>query len=93
MTKTRLENIVRLVTILATLVLVFVTVLSISLYIKAGVLSSKNQSLDKQIESLSITQANLEKQIDIRNDEAYLEQKARENLGMIKENETVYIFD
>lgn len=93
MTKTRLENIVRLVTILATLVLVFVTVLSVSLYIKAGVLSSKNKSLDKQIESLSITQANLEKQIDIRNDEAYLEQKARENLGMIKENETVYIFD
>ncbi len=93
MTKTRLENIVRLVTILATLFLVIMTVLAISLYAKAGVLASKNASLDKQIENLSITRAELEQGIAIRKSDAYIEQQARENLGMIRDNETLYIFD
>lgn len=93
MTKTRLENIVRLVTILATLFLVIMTVLAISLYAKAGVLASKNASLDKQIEKLSITRAELEQGIAIRKSDAYIEQQARENLGMIRDNETLYIFD
>lgn len=93
MTKTRLENIVRLVTILATLFLVIMTVLAISLYAKACVLASKNASLDKQIENLSITRAELEQGIAIRKSDAYIEQQARENLGMIRDNETLYIFD
>lgn len=93
MTKTRLENIVRLVTILATLFLVIMTVLAISLYAKAGVLASKNASLDKQIENLSITRAELEQGIAIRKSDAYIEQQAREDLGMIRDNETLYIFD
>ncbi len=93
MTKTRLENIVRLITILATLFLVIMTVLAISLYAKAGVLASKNASLDKQIENLSITRAELEQGIAIRKSDAYIEQQARENLGMIRDNETLYIFD
>ena len=93
MTKTRLENIVRLVTILATLFVVIMTVLAISLYAKAGVLASKNASLDKQIENLSITRAELEQGIAIRKSDAYIEQQARENLGMIRDNETLYIFD
>lgn len=93
MTKTRLENIVRLVTILATLFLVIMTVLAISLYAKAGLLASKNASLDKQIENLSITRAELEQGIAIRKSDAYIEQQARENLGMIRDNETLYIFD
>lgn len=93
MTKTKLENIVRLVTVLATLVLVFVTVLAISLYVKASVLSSKNSSLDKQIEDLSITKTELEQGIDVRKSDAYIEQKARENLGMVKKGEAIYIFD
>lgn len=93
MTKTRLENIIRLVTILATLFLVIMTVLAISLYAKAGVLASKNASLDKQIENLSITRAELEQGIAIRKSDAYIEQQARENLGMIRDNETLYIFD
>lgn len=93
MTKTRLENIIRLVTILATLFLVIMTVLAISLYAKAGVLASKNASLDRQIENLSITRAELEQGIAIRKSDAYIEQQARENLGMIRDNETLYIFD
>lgn len=93
MTKAKLENIVRLVTVLATLVLVFVTVLAISLYVKASVLSSKNSSLDKQIEDLSITKSELEQGIGVRKSDAYIEQKARENLGMVKKGEAIYIFD
>lgn len=93
MTKTKLEKIVKLVTVLATVVLVAVTVLAVALYAKAGVLANKNAKLDNQIKNLSITQSTLEKGVEKRNDEAYLEQQARENLGMIKDNETVYIFD
>ena len=90
MTKTKLENVVRLATIFAT---VFMTILAISLYAKAGVLASKNASLDKQIKNLSITRTELEQGIAIRKSDAYIEQQARETLGMIKENETLYIFD
>lgn len=93
MTKARLERIVKIVTVLATLVLVFVTILAVSLYVKAGVLSSKSKSLDKEIDRLSITRAEIEQGIDLRNSDAYVEQRAREDLGMIKDNEMLYIFD
>lgn len=93
MTKARLEQIVKIVTVLATLVLVFVTILAVSLYVKAGVLSSKSKSLDKEIDRLSITRAEIEQGIDLRNSDAYVEQRAREDLGMIKDNEMLYIFD
>ncbi len=93
MTKARLEQIVKIVTVVATLVLVFVTVLSVSLYIKAGVLSSKSKSLDKEINKLSITRAEIEQGIELRNSDAYIEQRAREDLGMIKDDEMLYIFD
>lgn len=93
MTKARLEQIVKIVTVVATLVLVFVTVLAVSLYVKAGVLSSKSKSLDKEINKLSITRAEIEQGIELRNSDAYIEQRAREDLGMIKDDEMLYIFD
>lgn len=56
--------------------------------------------LQKQIETLSQENKNLEerntelrKEIErLRTDEAYLEQMARQKYGLLKENETVYEF-
>lgn len=93
MTKARLEKMVKLITVALTLFLIFLAVLAVSLYIKASTLASKNAALDKKINELSITQAQLEEGISIRKSDAYIEQQAREQLGKIKENETIYIFD
>jgi len=93
MTKAKLERMVKLITAALTVVLVFVSVLAIGLYIKAGTLASKNAALDKKINEMSITKAELGEAIKNRQDDAYIEQQAREQLGMIKEGETIFVFD
>lgn len=93
MTKAKLERTVKLVTALLTVVLCFLVVLGFSLYIKASVLSKKNASLDRQINELSITKAGLEAGIEMRKSDAYIEQQAREQLGMIRDDETIFIID
>lgn len=92
MTQAKLAQTVKLITVLAT-VLLFALVCIIGYqYIKIGTLSSKNSSLDTKIENLSVTQASLEEGIKSRSTDAYVEQQARLNLGMIKVNgEIVYI--
>jgi cell division protein FtsB len=56
------------------------------------------RQMQKQIDSLALENRNLEqrnvelkKEIDrLQNDDAYLEQLARQKYGLLKENETVY---
>ena len=91
MTKTALERKVKFITVCLTIFLFALVVLAVSLYIKASVLSSKNSALDKKISDLSITKAQLEQGISIRQSDAYIEQKAREELGMIRDDESIYI--
>jgi len=93
MTKTRVEKMVKLITVALTLFLAFMVILAVSLYIKASALASKNAALDRKINELSITKAELEEGISIRRSDAYIEQQAREQLGKIKEDETIYVFD
>jgi len=65
----------------------------IILGVKVNTLSSKSALLDTKISELSVTKANLEEGIEIRSTDAYVEQQARENLGMIKsEGEIIYVF-
>ena len=93
MTFAKTRNYVRLITVVASLVLFFLVCLGVGLYIRAAHLSSKSASLDNKIAELSITQASLEAGIKTRSSDAYIEQQAREQLGLIKNNEEVYVVD
>lgn len=92
MTQAKLAQTVKLITVLAS-VLLFALVCIIGYqYVKMGTLSSKNALLDTKINELSVTKANLESGIEARSTDAFVEQQARENLGMIRvEGEVVYI--
>ena len=92
MTQAKLAQIVKFITIVAS-VLLFALVCVIGYqYVTLGDLSSKNALLDTKINELSVTKANLESGIEVRSTDAYVEQQARENLGMIKiDGEVVYI--
>lgn len=92
MTQAKLAQTVKLITVLAS-VLLFALVCIIGYqYIKIGTLSSKSAMLDTKINELSVTKASLESGIEARSTDAYVEQQARENLGMIRvDGEVVYI--
>ena len=93
MTNSKARKMVKLITIFATIFLFAMIVLSFGLYIHAGQLSAKSASLDKKIEELSITQISLEEGIKTRSSDAYIEQQARDQLGMIKDDEEVFVID
>lgn len=94
MTQARMTQTIKLITVLAT-IFMFVLICIVGYqYIKLGSLSSKNANLDLKIEELSVTKANLESGIEARSTDAYVEQQARENLGMIKvDGEVVYVVE
>jgi len=93
MTQTKLTQIVKLITVIATIVLFALVCVALYLGVKVNTLSSKSALLDTKISELSVTKANLEEGIEIRSTDAYVEQQARENLGMIKsEGEIIYVF-
>ena len=84
---------IKFITACATIFLFALVVLSFGLYIHANQLAAKSASLDEKIEELSITQISLEEGIKTRSSDAYIEQQAREQLGMIKEDEEVFVID
>lgn len=92
MTQAKLSSIVKIVTVFATIFLLVLVCIVCYQYVRINSLSSKSASLDAKIAELSITQANLEEGIEIRSTDAYVEQQAREQLGMIKsDGEVVYV--
>ena len=94
MTKAKLTQVVKVVTVLATILLFALICIAFYTRIKLSSLSSKNVKLDAKINELSVTKASLEEGIKDRSTDAYVEQQARENLGMIKsDGEVVYIFE
>lgn len=93
MTGLKATRMVKFITICATIFLFAMIVLSVGLYIHAGNLASRSANLDKKIEELSITKISLEEGIKTRSSDEYIEQQAREQLGMIKDDEEVFVID
>lgn len=94
MTQARLAQRVKMITVFATIFLFILICLAFYTQIKLNALSSKNALLDTKINELSVTKASLEEGIENRSTDIYVEQQARENLGMIKsDGEVVYIFE
>ena len=93
MVQAKLARMVKLATIMATLILIVLLGIVGYQYIKLNSLAKKESALDTKISQLSVTKTRLENGIEIRSTDAYVEQQARENLGMIKDDESVYIID
>ena len=91
MTKAKLANLVKLITVACCILLFVLVCIIIGQYSKLGSLSSQMEALDRQIAENTITESDLRAGISRRSSDSFVEQQARENLGMIKEKgETIY---
>jgi len=86
------KRVVGLVTVVATIVLFCMVTLVVSQCVQINKLNRESKMLDKKIERLMASKTDLLDGIDYRNSEEYIEQQARENLGMIKDGEIVFIY-
>lgn len=72
---------------------VAVVVFAICSFVSLGRARRKNADYDAMIASLKQEQSSLENNLDYFNSNEYLESKARDHLGMIKDGENLYIFE
>ena len=61
--------------------------------IKLKNLAKKDAELSMELASLESQKVSLEKGIEYRSSDEYIEKQAREKLGLIGENETIYIYE
>lgn len=91
MTSAKLNRIVKTITIFATLLLFSLLTVIAFQYIELGRQKAEATSLQAKMDSLMRETEDLEEGIDYRLSPHYLESYAREQLGMIKEGEKLYI--
>jgi len=87
-----IKKIVGAVTVVATFVLVCMVALVIGQCIELNKLNNQSRLLDVSIERLMAQKTDLTEGIEYRESDSYIEEQARENLGMIKDGEVIYIF-
>ncbi len=91
MTRAKLANLIKLITVGCCILLFVLVCIIIWQYSRLGSLQARSNALDKQIAENSVLEAQLEDGIERRSDDSFVEQQARENLGMIKDKgESVY---
>lgn len=73
--------------------LVAVVCVAIYSFISLGRARYKSAEYDRMIASLNAQKTAIEQNIDHVNSDEYLEELARNHLGMIKDGETLYVFD
>jgi len=86
------KRIVGIATTVATMLLVFIIGVVLVQSVQLNKLNKQSRLLDQNIDGLIASKANLESGIKERKTEEYIEEQARENLGMIKDGEIIYIF-
>lgn len=92
MTQQKFTRLVKLITVCATCLLFCLVCVVIGQSIKLNNLKKQEKDLDAQISALAVQQQTLNEGIDYRGKNAYLEEQARERLGMIQEGEVLYIY-
>ena len=92
MKQQKFTNLVKLCTVAATCLLVVLLSVIIAQYVKLAKVNKQNQNLDAQIASLNSERGQLEQGIAKRKTPSYIEKTARDNLGMLKDGEIIYIF-
>ena len=86
------KRIVGIATVIATMVLTFIVAVVIVQSIQLSKLNNEARMLDANIEQVIASKVNLEAGINERLTEEYIEEQARENLGLIKDGEVIFIF-
>lgn len=84
---------VKLITTIATCLLVVLVGVIIGQYVKLGRLNKQNQALASELASKQAYRQQLSEGITSRKSSAYLELQAREQLGLLKDGETLYIYN
>lgn len=81
--------------IIVTCLIALVAVFAVAIYsfVALGNARRKNAEYDELIASLRDQKTNLEQSIDRMNSSSYLEEQARDQFGMIKDDESLYIYD
>ena len=92
MKQQKFTKLVKLCTVAATCLLVLLLGIIIGQYVKLSKVNKQNQNLDAQIASLNNERGQLEQGIATRKSPAYIEKTARDQLGMLKDGEIIYIF-
>lgn len=93
MQEKRTMFIVKLVTTIATLLVVVLVGIVTFQTVKVKNLQKKQQTLDQQIASLQTQMTDLETGITNRSSDIYIEEVARNDLGMLDENEDYFVFE
>ncbi|MBO4569853.1 MAG: septum formation initiator family protein [Clostridia bacterium] len=88
----RLIKTVKIVTVCATCLLVLLVGVIIGQYASLNNLNNQKNKLDAELSSMQTYEEELQSGISARKTDSYLELQARQELGMIKEGETVYIY-
>lgn len=91
MTQQKLKRTVKIITVLTTIVVAVLVCVVTFTTIKIGVLNARIRELDQLSASLTNKQTQLENGISIRNTESYVEQEAREEYGMAKPGDKIYV--
>ena len=91
MTAQKLKKIVRLSTVLVVVFVVFAVIMIGYQLIKINTLNKRLAELDRQSASLTQTQEQLERGIEIRQTSSYIEQTAREQYGLTADGDKIYI--
>ena len=91
MTAQKLKRVVRLSTTLIVVFVVFAIIMIGYQLIKINTLNKRIAELDRQSASLTQTQEQLERGIEIRQTSSYVEQTAREQYGMTADGDKIYI--
>lgn len=91
MTPQKLKHIVKLSTVIITLVIILFAFIITYQVIKINVLSNRVAELDRQSASLSAQADNLQHGIELNQTSSYIEQQAREYYGLAQEGDQLYI--
>ena len=91
MTPQKLQRRIKLITVLATLVVVVLVCVISFTSIKIGVLNKRIKELDQMSAYLTEQQTQLENGIAFRETGSYIEQEAREEYGMAMPGDKIYI--
>lgn len=80
--------------IIVSCMLAFAVVLVVAIYsfIALGRARRENAKYDEFVAAMQVRQSDLQGKVDEANSPEYLEERARDYLGMVKEGETLYKF-
>lgn len=81
--------------IIVSCMLVFAVIVVVAVYsfVVRGRVRAENQRYNEFIQTLESRQSELQNSVDFMSTDQYLEEQARNRLGMVKDGEILYVFD